>query len=192
MVFARIRPQRGRNLVYSKAAGVVLLLFGFTTVLAAPSDPAPALEYLVVLKQIHAEVKEIGPYPGEGFIRRQFFVGEDDDDTNKDIHVIVLIQSLESEERMTIRVTEMVKDPGNPLARLAGTSRILSCSVADKGLKVLSSDYEEKDLAKLAPEILKAILNKKRLLKLGTPYQFPNFSFLSRLNNTEIDILSPN
>jgi hypothetical protein len=167
MVFARIRPQRGRNLVYCKAAGVVLLLFGFTTVLAAPSGPGPVKKYLAILKQIHAEVKEIGPYPGEDFIRREFFVGEDDDDTNKDIHVLVLIQSLESKEMMTIRVTEMVKDPGNPQARLAKTSRVLFCLVAGDRLEIQSSDYEEKDLAELVPEILTAIQNKKRLLKLN-------------------------
>ena len=185
----RIRSQRSRDLVLRWAVGIVLLLFGFTFTPASLSGPAPLKKYLTVLKQIHAEVKEIGPYPGEDFIRREFFVGEDDDDTNKDIHVLVLIQSLESKEMMTIRVTEMVKDPGNPQARLARTSRALSCLVAGDRLEIQSSDYEEKDLAKLAPEILTAIQNKKRLLKLGTPYQFPNFS---RPNKTEIDMVSRN
>ena len=109
----------------------------------------------------------MGPYPGEDFIRREFFVGEDDDDTNKDLHVIILIQSLETKETMTIRVTEMAKDPGNPQTRLAKTSRVLFCLVAEDRMEVQSSDYEEKDLAKLAPEILTAIQNKKRLLKLN-------------------------
>jgi len=131
------------------------------------SGPAPTKKYLTVLKQIHAEVREIGPYPGENFIRREFFVGEDDDDTNKDIHVIVLIQSLESKDMMTIRVTEMAKDPGNPQVRLAKTSRALTCLVAEDRLEVQSSDYGEKDLAELVPEILTAIQNKKRLLKLN-------------------------
>ena len=188
----RIRRQRSRNLVRCRAAGAVLLLFGFTTALAVPSGPGPVKKYLAVLKHIHAEVKEIGPYPGEDFIRREFFVGEDDDDTNKDIHVIVLIQSLEAKERMTIRVTEMVKDPGNPRARLAKTSRALVCLVAADRLEVQSSDYGEKDLAELVPEILTAIQNKKKLLNLGTAYQFPNFSFLYRLNKWEFDMVSRN
>src|SRR4030043_1060785 len=122
----RIRAQRSGDLVLRWAAGIVLLSFASTAALGAPSGPRPAKKYLAVLKQIHSEVKEIGPYPGEDFIRREFFVGEDDDDTNKDIHVIVLIQSLESKEMMTVRVTEMAKDPGNPQARLAGTSKMLS------------------------------------------------------------------
>ena len=167
MALGGIRPQKGINLVLRGPAGAVLVSFWLIAVLASPSSPAPVLEYLTVLRQIHAEVKELGPYPGEDFIRREFFVGEDDDDTNKDIHVIVLIQSIESREMMTIRVTEMAKDPGNPQARLAGTSRMLLCLVAGDRLEVKSSDYQEKDLAKLAPEILKAIQNKKRLLKSG-------------------------
>jgi hypothetical protein len=163
----RIRSQRSRDLVLRWAVGIVLLSFASTAALGAPSGPRPAKKYLAGLKQIHSEVKEIGPYPGEDFIRREFFVGEDDDDTNKDIHVIVLIQSLESKEMMTIRVTEMAKDPGNPRARLAKTSRVLTCLVAEDRLEVQSSDYEEKDLAALVPEILTAIQNKKRLLKLS-------------------------
>jgi len=163
----RIRPQRSRGLVHRWAAGAVLLSSGFAAALTVPSGPGPVKKYLAILKQIHAEVKEIGPYPGEDFIRREFFVGEDDDDTNKDIHVLVLIQSLESKEMMTIRVTEMAKDPGNPQTRLAKTSRVLFCLVAEDRMEVQSSDYEEKDLAKLAPEILTAIQNKKRLLKLN-------------------------
>jgi hypothetical protein len=135
--------------------------------LAAPWGAGQVKAHLVILKQIHAEVKEMGPYPGEDFIRREFFVGEDDDDTNKDVHVSVLIQPLESKEKMTIRVTEMVKDPGNPRARLAKTSRMLVCLVAGGRLEIQSSDYEENDLNRLAPEILTAIQNKKRLLKLN-------------------------
>jgi hypothetical protein len=189
---ARILSQTSRDLVPRWAVGIVLLSFGFATALAALSGPAPLKKYLTVLKQIHAEVKEMGPYPGEDFIRREFFVGQDDDDTNKDIHVIVLIQSLEAKEKMTIRVTEMVKDPGNPRARLAKTSKALTCLVAADRLEVQSSDYGEKDLAELVPEILTAIQNKKKLLNLGTAYQFPNFSFLYRLNKWEFDMVSRN
>ena len=189
---ARILSQTSRDLVPRWTVGIVLLSFGFATALAALSGPAPLKKYLTVLKQIHAEVKEMGPYPGEDFIRREFFVGQDDDDTNKDIHVIVLIQSLEAKEKMTIRVTEMVKDPGNPRARLAKTSKALTCLVAADRLEVQSSDYGEKDLAKLVPEILTAIQNKKKLLNLGTAYQFPNFPFFDQLNKSEIDMVSRN
>ena len=120
-----------------------------------------------VLAQIHAEVQEMGPYPGEDFIRREFFVGEDDDDTNKDVHVAVLIFFSPTEETMTVRVTQTIKDPGNPRARLAGSSKIFSCLITQKRAEIRSSEIEEKELSKLAPEILTAIRNKKRLLKLS-------------------------
>ena len=191
MKAVRTRPQQLRYLVHRWADGAVLLSLGFTAALAAPSGPGAVKKHLAVLKQIYTEVKEMGPYPGEDFIRREFFVGEDDDDTNKDLHVIILIQSLETKETMTIRVTEMAKDPGNPQARLARASRMFSCLVAGDRVEVRSSDYEEKDLARLAPEILKAIVNKKRLL-LGTPYQFPIYSIDRRTRNSEIDMVSRN
>jgi hypothetical protein len=57
-------------------------------------------------------------------------------------------------------------------------------------VEIRSSDYEKNELDKLAPEILTAIRNKKRLLKLGTPYQFQNFSFCSGLNEREMDTVS--
>jgi hypothetical protein len=148
-------------------AGASLLLFWLIAALTALSRPEAVKKYLSVLTQIYAEVKEMGPYPGEDFIRREFFVGEDDDDTNKDIHIMVLIRSSASKEMMTVRVTEMVKDPGNPQVRLAAASKMLSCLVAGGQVEIQSCDYQEKELDKLAPEMLKAIKNKKRLLKLN-------------------------
>ncbi len=133
-------------------------------------NPPQALEkkYLTVLKEIHTEVKEMGPYPGQDFVQQAFFVGEDDDDTNKDVHVSILIRALEQREKMTIRVTQMKKDRRNPQARLAGTTKDLICLVGGDEVEIQSSDYEEKEIAELVPEILTAVRNKKRLLKLGT------------------------
>ena len=167
MSHGTIRTRRSRGPFTCWTVEAALFSFGLMAALAASWGAGQVKEHLVIIKQIHAEVKEMGPYPGEAFIRREFFVGEGDDDTNKDIHVIVLIQSLESKEMMTVRVTEMAKDPGNPQARLAKSSKLLVCRMAGERLEVESSDYEEKDLAELGPEILKAVQNKKRLLKLN-------------------------
>jgi hypothetical protein len=167
MGLLRIGASGEWNHVLLPTARGVLLAFGLTTVSTVSPGPRQEKIYLDVLKEIYDEVKEMGPYPGEDFIRREFFVGEDDDDTNKDVHVVVLIQRLDLKETMTIRVTEMVKDPGNVRARLARNSRMLVCLLAGDRLEIRSSDYEENDLDKLAPEILTAIQNKKRLLKLN-------------------------
>jgi hypothetical protein len=128
----------------------------------------PEKKHLTVLKEIHAQVKEMGLYPGQDFFQQAFFVGEDDDDTNKDIHVSILIRAQEQRERMAIRVTWMKKDRRNPQARLAGTTKELTCLIGEDGVEIQSSDYTEKEIAALAPEILKAILDKKRLLKFSS------------------------
>ena len=120
---------------------------------------------------------EMGPYPGDDFIRREFFVGEDDDDTNKDIQVAILIQSFDSKEKMTIRVTEMAREPAGSRTSVAKTSKVLVCLVGGDDVEILSSDYGNEVLDRLVPDILAAIRNKKRLLKLGTPYPFPNSHF---------------
>ena len=147
---------------------------------AAPSisdDPHPAEEkkYLAVLKEICTEVKEMGLYPGQAFVQQAFFVGVDDDDTNKDIHVSILIRAQKEMEKMTVRVTSMKKDRRNPQARLAGKTKEFICLIGEDEVKIRSSDYPEKEIAQLAPEILTAVRNKKRLLKLITEYRVPFF-----------------
>jgi len=176
MAKGRDLPRIMLHFLLGWAAGTALLLSGPMAALAAPDAAGPKDKTLVILKQVYAEVKEMGPYPGEDFVRREFFVGEDDDDTNKDVHVAVLIQPFDSREKMTVRVTEMVKDPGNIRARLARNSRMLVCLIAGDRLEIQVSAYDENELEELAPEILTAIQNKKRLLKLGTAYQFPYYA----------------
>jgi hypothetical protein len=164
----------------SSAMGRTFIVFfstfwlGLTPLLSDGPYPAPEKKYLSVLKEIHAEVKEMGLYPGQDFFHQAFFVGEDDDDTNKDIHVSILIRAREQKERMTIRVTRMHKDRHNPRARLAGTTKELTCLVGEDGVEIQNSDYQEKEIAELVPEILTAIRNKKRLLKSGTADQIPD------------------
>ena len=154
----------------ARAWNSLFLLCTITLTAFPRADAAPAAEkkYLAVLKKIHAEVKEMGAYPGQDFFQQAFFVGEDDDDTNKDIHASILIRDQEGLDKMTIRVTVMKKDRRNPRARLAGTTKEIICFFAGDKAEIESSDYEEKEIASLVPDILTAIRNKKRLLKLGT------------------------
>lgn len=163
----RTQPQRTSMLFARWAAGLFLPFVWLTAPLAAPSQSESGKKYLSALLQIYTEVKEMGPYPGEDFICREFFVGEDDDDTNKDIHIMVVIQPSGLKETMTVRVTEMEQDPGNPQASLAASSRMLSCFIGGGRVEIQSSDYKDKDLDKLAPEMLTAIQSKKRLLKVS-------------------------
>ncbi len=141
-----------------------------------PTSSQSGKKYLVALREISAEVKAMGTYPGQDFFQQAFFVGEDDDDTNKDIHVSILIRAEKEKDKMTIRVTQMIKDRRNPQARLAGTTREIVCLIGGESVEVRSDDYEEKEIASLVPDILTAIRNKKRLLKLGTPYTVTSIS----------------
>jgi hypothetical protein len=129
---------------------------------AGPGD-VPAAD---VLKQIYIEVKELGPYPGEDIIRQDFFLGPADDDSYKKEHVVVLIQVLDGAERMKIQVTEMLTRPDNPRIQLAGKARTITCSITKEGgLTVLRSDYTAKEIARVAPDVLRAVRDKKKLLK---------------------------
>jgi hypothetical protein len=113
-------------------------------------------------------VKELGPYPGEDFIRREFFIGnEDDDDTNKNQHVVVLIQTIDGREKMRIQVTAMEPTKENPRVKYATESKSILCQAVANVMKIQTSDYDERELERLAAEILRAILGKKKLLKLA-------------------------
>ena len=133
----------------------------------------------------------MGPYPGDDFVRREFFVGEDDDDTNKDIQVVVLIQSFEAKDKMTIRVTEMAREPADSRTSVAKETRDLVCLVTGNRVEIQSSAYEKDALDSLVPEILTAIRNKKRLLKVGTVYPFPICSSGKIPRISEKEMLSP-
>lgn len=160
-------PERLASVMGKKGISLLSLIW----LAAAPfvsGNPCPEEEKktLGVLKEIHAEVKEMGLYPGQDFVQQAFFVGEDDDDTNKDIHVSILIRAQEEKDKMTVRVTLMKKDRRNPQARLAGKTKEFICLIGEDEVEIRSSDYPEDEIARLAPEILTAVRNKKRLLNL--------------------------
>jgi hypothetical protein len=141
------------------SAGTSRLLFS-----AEQSDGET--RYLKILRQIYAEVKELGPYSGEDFIGREFFVGKDDDDTNKNTHIAILIQSVGGQEKMRIQVTEMEPSQANPQVKYAKGVKNIFCQVTGDRVFIQSSDYKDRELGRLIPEILRAVQDKKKLLKL--------------------------
>jgi hypothetical protein len=123
-------------------------------------------KHLRTLKQIYDEVKEMGRYPGEDFTRREFFIGnEDDDDTNKNQHVVVLIQNMDGQEKMRIQVTYMEPAKENPQVKYAKDVKSIFCQVVQDKVTIQTSDYNERELEKLALETLRAVQSKKKLLK---------------------------
>jgi len=127
--------------------------------LSAKKDPSK------ILREIYKEVKELGQFPGDDFIKREFFVGKDDDDTYQDIHVLVLIQNIDDEERMTIQVTYLQPSESNPTIKFAKNMRSILCLISGDHIDIIKSDYDEKEQKKFLPEILRAIRGKKKLLK---------------------------
>ncbi len=145
------------------AAAVVLACAAvFMTLPAAGEDDAATIARL--LGEIFGEVRELGPFPGETFIQRDFWIGEDDDDTNKSTHVIVLIQPVERPESMKVQVTEMESVPGNKGIRNARRTRTLRCGLGGPAPVLVSTEIPEKELKKdILPGLLKAIRDKKKL-----------------------------
>jgi hypothetical protein len=119
-----------------------------------------------LLARLHAEVREFGKRPGEDFIRQDFFIGgEDDDDTNKDIHVGILIRAEGDGESMAIQVTWLERSKADPRVKNARETKTLTCRVRPDGVRVLNSDFPPDRLERLAKDILKAVIAKKRLMK---------------------------
>jgi len=118
-----------------------------------------------VLKEIYREVKELGKFPGDDFIKREFFVGPGEDDTYKDIHILVLIQNIDEKERITIQVTYLQPSENNPIIKYAKNMRSVSCLIGGDRIDIIKSDYDEKECKTMLPEVLRAIRDKKKLLK---------------------------
>ncbi len=118
-----------------------------------------------VLREIYQEVKELGKFPGDEFIKREFFVGKDDDDTYQDIHVLILIQNIDEIEKITIQVTYFQPSENDPTVKYAKNMRCISYALLQDEIVILKSDYDEKERRKFLPQVLRAIRGKKKLLK---------------------------
>jgi hypothetical protein len=118
-----------------------------------------------VLKEIHDEVVALGKYPGDDFFKREVFVGKDDDDTNKDIHVAIVIHDTGEEEKMTIQVTYMMRSKGSPVVGIAKSVKSIKCSCQKNQFHIKHSGFGERELKPILKDILRAVRNKKKLLE---------------------------
>jgi hypothetical protein len=121
---------------------------------------------LLTLGKIYFEVKDMGFRPGEDFIQREFFIGApDEDDTNKDISVNIFIQTVEGLEKMKIQVTYLERTRENAKVKFAKATRNLNVIMGGEALRIERTDFAPGELQKLTEDILKAVQDKKRLLK---------------------------
>jgi len=136
-------------------------------------QPAPGEDVSAVLLRLHREVLSMGPHPGDDFIHQQFFTGkDDDDDTNKDVYVGILIQPGPQADRMEIRVTRMARNPRDPQISTAVESRSMTCLVAGRSITVVSSEFVAEEMPSILQDLLKAVLQKKELLIRGGQVRF--------------------
>jgi hypothetical protein len=149
---------------------IVFLLLGIAAGLIRPGPAGfkqdPAGNPAARLKKILIEIRELGPRPGEDFIKQEFFIGgPDDDDTNKDTSVVVLIQSVNGVERMTVQVTRMERNRNDPRIKTARETRSIVGGPDGKLFRIARSDFAADELESVCAQILRAVQDKKRLLK---------------------------
>lgn len=118
-----------------------------------------------LLREIRVEVLGLGKYPGEDFARGEFFLGEGDDDTNKTHAVGILVQDGPEGSRMTIVVSRLEPARDDPRVKYTREPRTIACRVDGETVEILRSDYAPSELEKLLPIVLKAVIDKKALLK---------------------------
>lgn len=132
---------------------------------ALTGNPSRKKDPNEILKEIYKEVKEIGSYDNENFIKREFHINLDGNDRKKEEHVVVLINSVGDKEKMVVQVTyfepersEFVKYPKD--------IRLVLCYIKGDKIDIKKCDYNEREIRHLLPEILQGIRYKKKLLKL--------------------------
>ncbi len=145
---------------------IVFLFTGMAggSLYARPSCPAEGPAGL--LRRILVETRELGARPGEDFIKQEFFIGgPDDDDTNKDISIIILIQTIDGAERMTIQATRMERDRRDPRIKTARETKSIVGRRDGLFFKMIRSDFAGEELDSVCAQILRAVQDKKRLIK---------------------------
>lgn len=119
------------------------------------------------LLRIFDEVRAMGGRPGENFIQQEFFAGgPDDDDTNKDLHVVVLIQPEGGRSKITVQVTRFERDRRDRNVKIARETKTTRAEVVEGAVKGLASDYEDVPLHEVLEQVEQAVRQKKKLLLL--------------------------
>ncbi len=119
-----------------------------------------------ILKNIYEEVKELGPYENEDFLRREFHMDLDGNATNKEEYVMVFSQKIDNIQKMVLQVTYFEQDKSSRYAKNAKETKEIKCELIGEDFKIKSCDYEGRKLNKVLSKILTGIQEKKKLLKL--------------------------
>jgi hypothetical protein len=119
-----------------------------------------------ILKNIHKEVAELGKRKNEDFIKREFHFDLDENPTNTEEHIVVLIYEVEKKERMVVQVTYFETDGLEHSVKYAKDIKLISCSLDSEKLKIEKCDFSKKEMEPLFSDILEGIQEEKKLFKL--------------------------
>jgi hypothetical protein len=148
---------------------LALILPGWFVLSAAPSPPARRntdQDVPRLLRQIRDEVLGLDRYPGEDFNRGEFHLGPGDDDTYKTHAVGILVKGEPEGFRMTIMISRLEPSRADPKIMYARDHKTVVCRFPAGQVEIVRSDYPAGELEELLPVVLKAVLDKKALLKL--------------------------
>ena len=147
---------------------LLILMLGASPVVYSVSTKKPdhKNEPCEILMEIYKEVLELGCYENDDFIKREFHLNLDNNEKNKEEHVVVLIHTAEDGEKMTVQVTYFEPRGKNINIKHAHKIMVILCCIAGDKVIVEKCDYKEKELKKILQKILQGIKDKKEILKI--------------------------
>jgi hypothetical protein len=137
--------------------------------IAASLSPSPATsrgrDVSGLLRRIREEVLGLERYPGEDFHRGEFHLGPGDDDTNKTHAVGILVRGEAESFLMTIEISRLEPSHGDPRVFYARDPRTIVCAFPGREVRIVRADYPTGELEELLTAVLRAVVDKKNLLK---------------------------
>lgn len=119
-----------------------------------------------ILKDIHKEVSELGKRKDEYFIKREFHFDLDENPTNSEEHIVVLIYETKDKEKMIVQVTYFEAEGPKYSIKYAKDIKLVTCILDSEKLEIEKCDFNNKEMRPLMTDILKGIQEEKKLYKL--------------------------
>ncbi|MCX7974683.1 MAG: hypothetical protein N3B16_09325 [Candidatus Aminicenantes bacterium] len=121
-------------------------------------------EIISLIREIHSEIKPAALVTADGLRLWQSFLGQDDDDTYKDDHLVILVQEKDESVTLWIQVTKFKSESAQLTAKRAISSRMIKAVIQGQNWFIEKSDYNLSETEKILREILVSIQKKKKLL----------------------------
>lgn len=119
-----------------------------------------------ILKYIYEEVSELGKRKNENFIKREFHFDLDENPTNTEEHIVVLIYEIDNREKMVVQVTYFEAEGVKYAIKYAKDIKLISCHKAQEKFEIDKCDFTIKEMKPTLTDILKGIQEEKKILEL--------------------------